>query len=233
MCCSGLNAISVLLVLTSCITAQNPFHQQVITLAPGDSTSFFFTNKTTAFYYGAARRLSASSHQGFNLSGQEYFEDYLLEFDGVPLDRRVAEVWIYPDRLKRRFSPQPIYEEVYLLDSLNVLAIKVVSTVPGTLDFIPTFSGSNRASDFEQSWQSDLGMLVLGQRSLINRQSEFFLPAWTAVFGQPAGSFIPFKEFSFSKFHCPEAPARRTFAAFARAPVFAQIFRNWTKPWRG
>ncbi len=183
---------SALLLFAVGATGQETFHHQVLTLDPADSTSFFFTNKTTGFYYGETRRFSSSSHQGFNLSGQEYLEDYFLEFDGVPLDRRVAEVWIYPDRLKRRFSPQPIYEEVYLLDSLNVLAVKVVSATPGTLDFIPAFSGSNRADDFEQSWQGDLGMLVLGQRSLINRRSEFSLPAWTAVFGQPAGRFIPF-----------------------------------------
>jgi glycogen debranching enzyme len=183
---------SALLFFAVSAKGQEIFRHQAITLAPGDSTTFFFTNKTTGFYYGEARRLSASPHQGFNLSGQKYFEDYFLAFDGVPLDRRAAEVWIYPDRLKRKYSLPPITEELFLLDSLNVLAIKVASSVPGMLDFIPAFSGSNRASDFEQIWQEEHGVLLLGQRNLINRQSEFSLPAWTAVFGHPTGSFIPF-----------------------------------------
>lgn len=188
----GLRIFCVFLLFSAGVQGQGLFPQQAITLAPGDSTTFFFTNKTTGFYYGEARRLSSSPHQGFNLRGQEYFEDYFLEFNGVPLERRNAEIWIYPDRLKRKYSSPPVSEEIFLLDSLNVLAVKVVSPTPGTVDFIPAFSGSNRASEFEQVWREDSGMLLLGQRSLLNRQGEFLPPAWTAVYGQTSGSFIAF-----------------------------------------
>ncbi len=188
----GLRIFCVFLLFSAGVQGQGFFRQQAITLAPGDSTTFFFTNKTTGFYYGEARRLSSSPHQGFNLLGQEYFEDYLLEFNGVPLERRAAEVWIYPDRLRRKYSSPAIFEEIFLLDSLNVLAVKVVSPSPGTLDFIPAFSGSHRAGDFEQSWQSGAGMFLIGQRSLLNRQSEILFPAWAAVYGQPSASFMAF-----------------------------------------
>jgi hypothetical protein len=74
MRCISLSLFSACLLFAISARGQETFRHQTIALAPGDSTTFFFTNKTTGFYCGGARRLSSSSHQGVNLSGQEYDE---------------------------------------------------------------------------------------------------------------------------------------------------------------
>lgn len=176
--------------------AQDVLRKQVIVLAPGDSTTFLYTNKTTAFYYGETCRLNSTAFQGFNVLTQEYFEDYILQFDGHMLDRRTAEVFIYPDRLVRKFSPQQISEEVILLDSLNVLAIKVFSQAQGKLTFIPGFAGSRRPQDYELHWEQDFAMLHVGQRALMDASKGGKLPAWTAVASptlQGGTTFVPYE----------------------------------------
>ncbi|MDZ7292955.1 MAG: hypothetical protein ONB44_24465 [candidate division KSB1 bacterium] len=194
----SLYTISVLLVLTSSVLGQDRFRQQLLTLASSDSTTFVYTNKTTGFYYGEARRLSSTAHQGLNLMGQEYFEDYFLEFNGQPLERRTAEIRIHPDHLERRFAPQRIREEVYLLDSLELLVVKIVSPQPGVIDFIPAFSGSSKAADFQQNWQKQEGLLYLGQRRLVQGSETERIgisrPGWIAASSWPVGRFIPLAE---------------------------------------
>jgi len=161
--------------------SQDVLGKKVIVCAPGDSSTFFYTNKSTAFYYGEACRPNSSSFQGFNVLTREYLEDYLLEFDGHRLERRTAAVHIYPDRLVRKYSPQQITEEVTLLDSLNVLAVKVSSEVQGKLALIPGFPGSRRAQDFVLRWEPEFAILQVGQRALMELESDKKVAAWTAV----------------------------------------------------
>jgi glycogen debranching enzyme len=184
-------AFLFLFLMAPIAVSQPLLRKQVITCAPGDSTTFFYTNKTTAFYYGETCRLNSTAFQGFNVFTREYFEDYLLQFDGNPLNRRTAEAHIYPDRLVRKYSPQQITEEVILLDSLNVLAIKISSQVQGQLAFVPGFAGSRLAQDFEVRWERDFGMLHVGQRVLMNQDKDRKLPAWTAVASRPMATYSP------------------------------------------
>jgi hypothetical protein len=140
---------------------------------------------------------------------REYFEDYILRFDGNMLNRRTAEVFIYPDRLVRKYSPQQITEEVTLLDSLNVLTIKISSQVQGVLELIPGFPGSRQAQDFEVRWEREYGMLHVGQRVLMQENEDNKLPAWTALATRPVAAYVPH-----------EAKVQTAFASLFVAPTF-------------
>jgi len=199
----------IFLLNTQAGLPQNLLRKHLVNCAPGDSSTFFYTNKTTAFYYGEACRLNASAFQGFNVLTREYFEDYVLQFDGNMLDRRTAEVFIYADRLLRKYSPQQITEEVILLDSLNVLAIKVSSQVQGNLMLITGFPGSQQPQDFEVRWEREFGMLHVGQRALMDDGKSGKLPAWTAVATRPAATYVPY-----------EANERAALAKLFFAPTF-------------
>jgi len=92
-------------VVTLCalpVPAQPPFADARIELSAGDSATFVYTNKQSAFYYGKVWNCNCIAFQGLNILTQEYLKDYPLLVDGVRLDRRQSRVEIYPDRLVRR-----------------------------------------------------------------------------------------------------------------------------------
>jgi hypothetical protein len=180
-----------LLITIESSSAQTRATKQVVTCTTSDSTAFFYTNNATAFYYGEACRLNAKPLQGLNILTQKYFEDYLLQFDGNPLIRSRAEVFIYHDRLVRKHSPQQVTEEITLVDSLNVLAVKVTSEVQGVLEMIPGFPGSRLASDFEVRWEREFGVLHVGQRPAMRSAGDSKMPV-TLVTTRPAASFAPY-----------------------------------------
>lgn len=136
--------------------------------------------------------MNAGAMHGLNVLTHEYFEDYLLRFDGNILDRGSAETVIYPDRMIRKYSPQQITEEVALLDSLNILSITLTSQVQGGLELIPGFPASRQAQDFEIRWEREFGLLHLGQKALMQNDRADPSPAWTAIATRPAASFAPF-----------------------------------------
>lgn len=182
----------VLLLVIDTSFAQDKFSKQVVSCSPADSTTFFFTNSTTAFYFGRACGMNTAVMHGLNVLTQEYFEDYVLRFDGNILDRGSAEVLIYPDRLVRKYSPQQITEHVTLLDSLNVLSINVTSQVQGSLELIPGFPGSRQAQDFEVRWEREFGMLHIRQKALPQDAQAGKSPAWSAISTHPTASFALF-----------------------------------------
>jgi len=175
-------------------SAQHQTGRQVIACSPSDSTTFFFTNKTTAFYYGEACRANTTPLQGLNVLTREYFEDYLLLFDGNALNRNTAEVSVYSDHLVRKYSPQQIVEEVFLLDSLNVLSIKVTSQVHGNLEFVPGFAGSRAAQDFETHWEREFGLLHVWQRGAMQNTDAGKTPARVALATRPAARFASYDD---------------------------------------
>ena len=183
--------VGLLLVIDTAF-AQDKFSRHVVTCSPADSTTYFFTNTTTAFYFGRACGMNIAVMHGLNVLTQEYFEDYVLRFDGNLLDRGSAEIFIYHDRMVRKYSPQQITEEVTLLDSLNVLSINVMSQVQGSLELIPGFPGSRQAQDFEVRWEREFGMLHIGQKAQPQDAQASKSPAWTAISTHPTASFVPF-----------------------------------------
>ena len=213
--------------------AQDKLRQHVVSCSPADSTTFFFTNKTTAFYFGRTCGMNASAMHGLNVTTQEYFEDYVLRFDGNTLDRGSAEIFIYPDRMIRKYSPQQITEEVALLDSLNVLSITVTSQVQGGLELIPGFPGSRQALDFEVRWEREFGLLHIGQKALMQNDQAGKSPAWTGIATRPAASFAVFdarQREAYSKlFPLPAFVPGSLYVTLQGAAVFYVIVGSDTK----
>jgi len=213
--------------------AQDKLRQQVVSCSSTDSTTFFFTNRTTAFYFGIACGMNASAMHGLNVLTQEYFEDYVLRFDGNILDRGSAEIFIYPDRMTRKYSPQQITEEVALLDSLSVLSITVTSEVQGSLELIPGFPGSRQAQDFEVRWEREFGLLHVGQKTLMQNDQAGKPTAWAAIATRPAASFVPFdarQREAYSKlFQLPAFVPGSLYVTLQDAAVFYVIVGSDTK----
>lgn len=175
-------------VVTLCalpVPAQPPFADDRLELSPGDSATFVYTNKQSAFYYGEAGSGNRVAFHGLNVLTQEYLEDYLLLVDGQALDRRRSRVEIYPDRLVRRYAEAGVVEEVRLLDSLSVLAVKVKLSSRGQVAFLPAFSGSRQPEDFVQRRLPGDSAFAVALRSRLSPQAGVNYPAWAAVAAEP------------------------------------------------
>lgn len=84
---------------------------------------YSFTDKESAYWYGRARGPGSDWFSGWNVATQRIFQDYQLYLDGKPVDRREAQVMVYPHRIVRRYAWG---EEVFeMFDLQPVLQISV------------------------------------------------------------------------------------------------------------
>jgi len=181
---------------------------RVIKVPPGESRSFIFTNKQTAFFYGETGRLNQSAFQGFSVMTYEFLEDYILQVDGVTLARETAESEVYPDRLVRRYKKSGIGEELTLLDSVNVLVLELRAPGPRKFSFLPGVSGPSRPTAFEAYWEEGPGILFISQKSRLQEADHSKYPKWMGITSVPPGKF----------FLDPEANA--SFAPLFAAPAY-------------
>lgn len=85
-----------------------------------------FTNKEAAYYYTQSHvndHVEHAEFEGLNLYKRKIFGGYELWADGLKLDNRQAEVWVYPYKLERKHGA--LTEELWMFDYVNVLEISL------------------------------------------------------------------------------------------------------------
>ena len=58
-----------------------------IELQPGSDRPFLFSGNGTTFYYGTTKTLADEGWMGFHWGGHKLFDDFILTFNGEPMDR--------------------------------------------------------------------------------------------------------------------------------------------------
>ncbi len=146
----------------------------------GISRPFCYTNKGGAFYYGESNGKNSPPWEGFRVEGHPYLEDYELEIDGAPLDRRTALAVIYPDYLAREY-PGGIVEELRPADSLAVIVVTVTSPRPVEVKFTPFPGGGGTGEDLEV--RAGLSSVSIARANHRRRTALEDYPAWMTAFG--------------------------------------------------
>jgi glycogen debranching enzyme len=162
---------------------------KVIKVPQGESRSFIFTNKQTAFFYGETGQLNASAFQGFSVMTYDFLEDYLIEVDGELLERGKAEAEVYPDRVVRRYVERGLQEEVTLLDSVDVLVVELRAPGPRRVKLLAGVSGPSQPTAFETYWEPDEGILFIAQRARLQESNHSRYPKWMGITSVPRGTF--------------------------------------------
>lgn len=90
--------------------------------------SISFTNKESAYYYMQSHETNHPEYswfEGMNIAKNRIFGGYNLYSDGQLLDPCKADVWVYPYKMVRQFSPT-LYEEFWMIDYKNILDISLI-----------------------------------------------------------------------------------------------------------
>jgi len=147
----------------------------------GITREYSFTNKQTAFLYGETNAPNMTGWEGFNVTGHEFVDDYLLVINGRPLDRTSATTTVYPDYLVRAY-PEGVTEEVRLADSVALMAIHV--SCPPTvsrIEVVPFFTDIRSRDDCVM--HDSAGVMLLARASHLKRTDQENYPVWLAVYG--------------------------------------------------
>jgi glycogen debranching enzyme len=145
----------------------------------GGSRLFCYTNGTGAFFYGESNESNAPGWEGFAVEGHNYLEDYVLEVDGAPLDRRRSQATVFPDFLRREY-PGGIVEELRPADSVAALLVTIASPRPVEVKIIPLTGGGRNGSDFETL--AGESSLTIARRSHMHRTAGENYPVWLSLF---------------------------------------------------
>lgn len=144
----------------------------------GASREFAYTNKQDAFFYGETNARNTSGWQGFNVSGFEFLDDYVLLANGEPLDRSTAETTVYPDHLVRTY-PDGIIEQLRIVDSVALFGLMVTSPRAVELAIIPYFTDGRNADYYDITLGT--GTALIARKNHLRRSPTRNHPVWLAV----------------------------------------------------
>ncbi|WP_151734073.1 amylo-alpha-1,6-glucosidase [Paenibacillus tengchongensis] len=85
-----------------------------------------FTNKEAAFYYTQSHVNNHIEHAyfaGLNIAKNRIFGGYKLYLDGVQVDHKASEVWVYPYKMLRKHGL--LTEELRMFDYRNALEVSL------------------------------------------------------------------------------------------------------------
>ncbi len=164
--------------------------EKVVVIPKGQSQSFMLTNSSSAFFYAETGSANRTELQGLNVRTVEFLEDYIIEANGKTLNREEAVVYVYPNKIVRRYEGLELMEEVALLDSMPVLTIKLTSPRKLPLTLIPLISGSNRSKEYATYWADDDHLLYISRKNDTDVPKIQEIPVWTGVYTYPKAEFL-------------------------------------------
>ncbi|MCB2199285.1 hypothetical protein KQI63_07765 [bacterium] len=75
-----------------------------IDLEPGSDRPYLFSGTGTSFFYGTTKTVADEGWMGLHWGDRELIDDWILTFNGVPLDRAKAEVSVRPHVVSFRWD---------------------------------------------------------------------------------------------------------------------------------
>lgn len=180
---TNLARTAALLLCATRLSAATPSLLDTLGIAvQGESRTFVFTNKQTAFFYGETGAEHRESWQGFNVFGHEFLDDYLLVVDGRTLPRSEAvRTLVYPDHLVREYAGG-VVEQLRPLDSLAAIGVIITAPAAVTLAFVPLFTDGRSAPDFALEGEGETGWIALAGHTARTRAANY--PVWLALHGR-------------------------------------------------
>ena len=121
---SGLAA--VMAIVPSCSEPENKWmttDEIGITVTAEENREYSYTDKKAGYWYGTTHQVNPEWWSGWNMAKKRILADYTLSVNGTTLNRKEAEVTVYPERLERKWKDAK--ETFYLLDNRPVIYIGV------------------------------------------------------------------------------------------------------------
>lgn len=116
-----------------------------IPVTAAENRAVSFTNKRSAYFYTQSHVNDHPEHAGFsglNIAQRRIFAGYDISVDGHRLDPAAADVTVWPDRLKRRWS-NGVVETLRMFDHRDIVEIEIAGT-EGRVELSPRGDGVER-----------------------------------------------------------------------------------------
>ena len=92
-----------------------------VDVTPEENREYSYTDKKAGYWYGRTHQQTPEFWSGWNMAKKRILADYTLSVNGEALNRKDAEVTVYPDRLERRWDN--LKETFCLVDEKPVIFI--------------------------------------------------------------------------------------------------------------
>ena len=96
-----------------------------VSVTAEENREYSYTDKKAGYWYGRTHQESPEWWSGWNMAKKRILADYSLSVDGTVLNRKEAEVTVYPERLERKWDG--IKETFGLVDNLPIIYIGIES----------------------------------------------------------------------------------------------------------
>lgn len=114
--------LTIITMMTACNTELKT-DKLGIQVSREENREYSYTDKKAGYWYGTTHQENPEFWSGWNMAKKRILADYTLGAGGRVLDRKEAEVTVYPDRLERRW--EDVSETFMLLDEKPVIYIKL------------------------------------------------------------------------------------------------------------
>ena len=98
-----------------------------VSVTAEENREYSYTDKKAGYWYGTTHQESPEWWSGWNMAKKRILADYSLSVDGTVLNRKEAEVTVYPERLERKWDG--VKETFCLVDNLPIIYIGIESEV--------------------------------------------------------------------------------------------------------
>ena len=94
-----------------------------VAVSAEENREYSYTDKKAGYWYGTTHQESPEWWSGWNMAKKRILADYSLGVDGTALDRKEAQVTVYPERLERKWKGTQ--ETFCLVDNHPIIYIGV------------------------------------------------------------------------------------------------------------
>ena len=123
---------AVALIASACNDSSFHTDSLGISVTKEENREYSYTDKKAGYWYGRTHQQTPEFWSGWNMAKKRILADYTLSVSGEALDRKDAEVTVYPDRLERRWDN--LEETFCLVDGKPVIFIGVKSDEPVSIN---------------------------------------------------------------------------------------------------
>lgn len=114
------------IMLTSCSTKPEPpslLEGMSVSVSAVENREIAWTDKKSGYFYTRTHQTETGWFSGWNVATHRVFADYSISVDGSVLNRKDAQVTVFPDRMERLF---PAAKETFMMfDDQPVLGISL------------------------------------------------------------------------------------------------------------
>ena len=137
---------AVAMIASACSNSTSRIDSLGVPVTKEENREYSYTDKKAGYWYGTTHQETPEFWSGWNMAKKRILADYTLSVNGEALNRKDAEVIVYPDRLERSWNNTK--ETFCLVDGKPVIFIGIESDEPVSISLDMThLIGTEEAED--------------------------------------------------------------------------------------